>query len=107
MSELSKLTGNGKKIKLGELELNIRPLTVSSMPLLIEAGSENTETQSKAMMEIIKRTLKEAVPDATDEEIDRVGLEYIMPLMDVIMELNKMDNMSDAQKAMIEQMKKK
>jgi len=89
LSKLSELKGESKKILLGKIEIEIRPLTVSSLPLLIEMGKE--ETQSKAIQEIIKKTLKDAVPDATDEEIENIGLEYMTTIMSTVMEVNKLE----------------
>ena len=92
MSELSKLVGIGKKVKLGEIEITIKPLTVSSMPLLMELSDEsNKSVQAAAMKKIICTTLKEAVPDSTDEEIDKIPLEHMTTLMEAIMEINKIE----------------
>ena len=59
MSKLDKLVGKGKEIEIGGIHLDIKPLTVSSLPLLMQVGDEsNKETQANAMNEIITRTLK-------------------------------------------------
>lgn len=53
MSKLNKLVGEGKEIKLGEVTLDIRPLTVSSLPLIMQIGDEsNKEAQATAMKEL-------------------------------------------------------
>ncbi|KKM77087.1 hypothetical protein LCGC14_1373610 [marine sediment metagenome] len=107
MSKLNKLVGEGKEVKIGEVTLDIRPLTVSSLPLLMQIGDkENKEGQAEAMKEVISRTLKDSVPDATDEEIDKISFEYIVPLMEAIMEVNNME-MDEDKKALIEKMKRK
>ena len=105
MSELSKLAGKGKDVKIGEITIHIRPLTVDSMPILMSMSSENKKEQSEAMSELIKKTLKDAVPDATDEEIKNIGVEYMMPLMEAVMEINKLDEMDTDKAKLIEKMK--
>ena len=91
MSELSRLIGKGKKVKLGEIEIEVKPLTVSSMPLLMQMGAKDKGEQAEAIKEIIARTLKDSLPDATDEEINNIPLEYITKFMEVIMEVNKLE----------------
>ena len=92
MSKLGKLVGEGKEVKIGEITLDIKPLTVSSLPLLMQIGDEsNKETQAKAMQEVITRTLKESVPDCTDEEIDKISIEHLTKLMESIMEVNQLE----------------
>ncbi len=106
MSKLGKLVGEGKEVKIGEITLDIKPLTVSSLPLLMQIGDkEHPEEQAEAMKEVIKRTLKDSVPDATDEEIDKISFEYILPLMDIIMEVNNVD-MDEEKKELIAKMKR-
>jgi hypothetical protein len=106
MSELSKLIGKGKKIKLGEVELELKPLTVNSLPLLMQMGTGTPEQQTEAISEIIKITLKEAVQDATDEEINAMSIEYMTPLMDGIMDVNKIEEMSEAKKELLERVRR-
>ena len=105
MSELSKLVGTGKNITLGEITIHIKPLTVNSIPILMSMSSENPKEQAEAMNEIIRTTLKEAVPDATDDEIKNIGVEYMMPLMEAVMEINKLDEMDTDKAKLIEKMK--
>ncbi len=106
MSKLNKLVGEGKEVKIGVITLDIKPLTVSSLPLLMQIGDENNkELQAEAMKEVISRTLKESVPDATDEEIDKISLEHITKLMEIIMEVNQLE-MDEDKKALIEKMKR-
>ncbi len=92
MSKLDKLVGKGKEIEIGGIHIDIKPLSVSSLPLLMQIGDESDkEAQAKAMMEVVSRTLKDGVPDATEEEIQNISLEHITKLMEAIMEVNQLD----------------
>ena len=96
MSKLGKLVGEGKEVKIGEITLDIKPLTVSSLPLLMQIGDEsNKEAQAEAMIQVITKTLKDSVPDATDEEIDKISLEHLTNLMEAIMEVNQLEEIKD------------
>ena len=86
MSKLSTLLGKSKTFKIGELDLELKPLRFEHMDLL--AKLENPETRVESMKEIIKITLKEAVPDATDEEIENLGITYLMDISNAIAEVN-------------------
>ena len=91
MSELSKLAGKGKKIKIGEIELNIKPLTVNDMDLMMAMSKEGSSEQLEAMRELVKKVLKEAVPDSTDEEINNVSVEHLTSIMEAISEVNGLE----------------
>ena len=106
MSKLSKLVGEGKEVKIGEITLDIKPLTVSSLPLLMQMGDEtDKESQAKAMQAVVKQTLKDSVPDATDEEINNISLEHLTKLMEAILEANKLEGVEN--KDFIEKIKQR
>jgi len=86
MSKLGSLIGKGQAFKIGDLDLELKPLRFEHMDLL--AKLDNPESRVEAMKEIIKITLKEAVPDATDEEIEKLGITYLMEISNAIAEVN-------------------
>ena len=93
MSEISKLAGKAKKFTIGKggdaIELEIKPLSVSDMDLMMKLGKE--ETQKEATEELLKKVLKQACPDATEEEIDGISIEHLTSIMEAIMEANGID----------------
>lgn len=86
MSKLENLTGKSKTFKIGDIELEIKPRTLQDVELFLDLNSE--DKKGKAMMDLVRRTLKDAVPDATDEEINKIGLEYFKSLSEAIVEVN-------------------
>jgi len=84
---MSKLIGKGKKIKLEGIEIEIKPLSLSDMNVMTKLGNE--ETRVEATKELITKVLKEAMPSATDEEIENVDLKHINKIMETILELNQ------------------
>lgn len=89
MSRIEKLFGKGKTFKIGELELELKPLTMKNIDLIMDMGDDNKRSQATA--NLIKLTLKEAFPEATDEDLDKVSFEHSGKLMEAIMEVNGLD----------------
>ena len=88
MSELEKLFGKPKDCKIGELTLRFHPLTVDDMPLILGLQSKDEKVVLNATKEITTKTLKMAVPDATDEEIARVAISHFNAIQDAILDVN-------------------
>ncbi|MHA1876688.1 MAG: hypothetical protein ACTSUC_09630 [Promethearchaeota archaeon] len=86
MSELSKLIGKSQTFKIGEIELEIAPLTLADIDLVVNL--QDAEKQGEAMKELIKRTLKISIEDATDEEIDKISFKHFKELSEAIVEVN-------------------
>ena len=91
MSVISKLAGKGKEVQLGDVTIIVKPLTVNDMDLMMDLSKEGTEEQIVAMKKLINKVLKQAVPDATDDEINNVSVEHLTSIMNVISELNGVD----------------
>lgn len=107
MSKLEKLMGKGKEIEISGIHIDIKPLTVSSLPLLMKMSQqENPEVQAKAIQEILYKTLKDGIPDCTDKEIDNLPLEHLQKIMEAIMEVNQLEG-SVNEKTFIENLKRK
>ncbi len=94
MSKLSSLIGKSQTFKIGDIDLEFKPLRFENMDLL--AKLDNPETRIEGMKEIIKITLKAAVPDATDEEIDKLGISYLLDITKAIQEVNGLQNVQPA-----------
>ena len=90
MSKLTSLIGKAKSFKIGDIELELKPLKFADMNLL--ADLDDDSKRITAMQEIIKITLKQAVPDATDEEINEIGVTHLMDLSKAIAEVNGLGN---------------
>ena len=86
MSKLSKLMGKSKEVIISGETFMFKPLTVDNLDLMMNLENENK--RANAMKEIISLTLKEAVPDATPEEIKGIGIKHFKALSDAIMDVN-------------------
>ena len=107
MSKLSQLAGKGKKMKIGEIELEIKPLSVSDMDLMMNLGKEGSQEQIESMRTLVTKVLKDSVPDATDEEIKNVSIEHLQKIMEGIMEVNQLEGVNTDDKQFLENMKKR
>jgi hypothetical protein len=89
MSRLSKLLGQPKECTIGGETFTIHPLKIGELDLIL--GLENEKTRGQNLKKIICITLKRAVPDATDDEIDRVAITHFRELTEAIMEVNGLE----------------
>ena len=88
MSKLSNLIGKSKIYNIGGLELEFKPRKMGDLDLLAEL--EDPEKRTQAMKKLIAITLKEAVPDATDEEIAEIAVEHLEEIGNAIGDVNKL-----------------
>jgi len=103
---MSKLAGisEGKKYIVNGVELTLKSLPIDGdVAKILEQGKNVSETDSRALLiKLIKKTLKEAVPDATEEELnDCMRLGNYAKLVNIFYELNGLldkENISNTQK---------
>lgn len=109
MSELEKHLGIGEPIKIGEDEINLKPLGVEDLPSFfklmrvmtkVKKGEMSDEEYSvsifgsmddeclNALSTLIKKTIDISFPDEKEEVRNQFGMKYMMPLLMKIMELN-------------------
>ena len=86
MSRLSKLLAQPKEVEICGDMFNIYPLTVKHLGLF--TNLEDPEKQGAALKEIVQLTLKRAVPEATQEELDNISVEHLEAISDAIFEVN-------------------
>ena len=91
MSRLAQLQGKGKTFKIGGIDIPLKPLSIDDLKLLSIDDNAPMKEQIEMTNKLISKVLKEAIPDATDEEIKNISLERLTDLMNAIMELNKID----------------
>ena len=95
MSKLSQLQGKSKTYKIGEIELELRPLTLEDMNLIEIDENSSQEQQMKQTKKLLSKVLKQSVPDATDEEIDQLGVNYMKEIMYAIMDVNGLQSQTN------------
>ena len=93
MSELASLLGKSKTFKIGDIELEFKPRTLEDIGLVLDIADE--EKRGEAMKELIKRTLKDSVKGATDEEIKNIALEHFKAISEAILEVNGLSKAED------------
>lgn len=85
MSKLSQLAGKPKTFKIGGVDLELYPRNGEDLDLFMDSSEEN---KIKILKELIKKSLKESVPDSTDEEINNISLKYWKDLAVAVSEVN-------------------
>lgn len=95
MSKLKQLEGKSKVYNIGGVELEIFPLGLDDMSLLSINKDAPQKEQTEMTLKLINKVLEESVPDSTEEERSKVGLNHMEAIMDAVMEVNGMDDKKD------------
>jgi len=95
MSKLSFLQGKSKTFVVGEVELELKPLSLKDMDLFTIDKNASQKEQIANSLKLIDKVLLEAVPDSTPEERQNVGIKHMEVLMDAIMEVNGLKDKVD------------
>ena len=88
MSKLERFLAKPKTYIIQGEVLELKPLTVKSLPIIMRLGDNNPDVRSQATEDLIKQTLKDSIPDATDEEISNMSIENIPELLNAILDVN-------------------
>lgn len=86
MSKLSKLIGKSQTFTIAGEEFEFKSRTLKDIDLVIEM--QDASTRASALKKLITATLKDAVPEATDEEIEQIGFQHFKELSDAIIKVN-------------------
>lgn len=92
MSKLAALMGKPQIFKIGELELELKPLSIDELELFNIEDNMPVNEQIKLSKKLIARVLKQSIPDATDDEINGISLAHLKELMQAINKLHNMDS---------------
>ena len=88
MSKLAQLQGKSKTFKIGEIELDLKPLRLDDMGLFMTDSNASSKEQAENSLKLINKVLADSVPDSTEEERKSIGFQYMEELMEAIMEVN-------------------
>jgi len=87
MADIKKILGKPIKINLSEdVEIELKPLTVSNLDIILDLQQESTKKQ--AMKELLEIYIKQAFPDATKEELESVPINILVKIMEKVIEVN-------------------
>ena len=92
MSKLERLAAKPLITTLEGVELTIHPLTVDEdLQIVLSLDDPDIKVRCESFKALMRKTLKRAVPDATDEEIKNVSLKHFKPLFEAIKKVNGLD----------------
>ena len=89
MGKLSKFLGTPKEIEIQGEKIKLYPLKVKDMSSFMNENMSKEE-KYKMSIDIILKSLND--PDTTREEVEEMGTEVFVKLMDEINKLNGFDN---------------
>jgi hypothetical protein len=85
-SKLSKLFGETLTKEIGGVEFIFKPLTIEHMDVFMDL--ENEKTRGPAMKRIVMTTIQACFPDASVEEINKIGVKHFTDIVSGILEVN-------------------
>jgi len=85
MGKFDRFMGKPKKVTIGDMELELKPLTLKHLDVFMKTANE--EQRSEAMKDIITLTMKGSYPEE-DFDIDNVSIEFLQGLTTAIFEVN-------------------
>jgi len=88
MSKIDMLKAAPKQIEIAGVAVSIKPLKLKNLDLLMDLSSDDSVKQSESMKQIILLTLRDAFPDATDDDINDVSIEHFEKISSSILEIN-------------------
>lgn len=95
VNDLPKLF-SGKKVKLGDFELEVKKLGTDDLPLLAKIvnameGNENEFTPEFAelLSQLTTKVLRNSIEDATDTDNLQLPIEHAMTVLEAVMDINK------------------
>ena len=89
MSRLERFLGKPEVVEIDGEKFEINPLYGEDFDLVVKLG-DKTNT-AEAMREMMRKTLKQAVPDMTNEEFQRLPMSFLNKIMESIMRVNGME----------------
>ena len=98
MSKLAALQGKSQTFKIGDVELELKPLTVDELELFSIDENAPIEKQMESSKKLISTILRKSVPDATEDEIKGISLEHLNDLMTAVMKLHNLEKSSGISK---------
>jgi len=105
MSKIERFLAKPVKVTIGGEEVEIKPFTVEDLPSIMKLGSDNKEESAQATKEVIMKVMKQIDPEATEEQLSEVSIEYLTDIMDAIAKVNNLP-VDEARAGLIQQLKK-
>jgi hypothetical protein len=90
MSELEKLLARSKKVKIGEIEVEVHSLSFDELVEVSKLSDKDPDIRSKATQDLIRKALKKSFPEATDDEIKRFDLRYLNDFLSAVFEVSNL-----------------
>ena len=90
--------GKGKEIELDGVKIFVNSIEIDEESAKMMELNESTPISEsfKVIKQMVKKMLKEAVPDATEEELNKcLRLKNLVPLTEVFYEVNGLTNIKE------------
>ena len=97
MSRLNKFIGKSEEVEIDGEVFIIEPLCGGDFDLIIKMSDKSDfEGAGKAINSIIKKTLKKAESEMTDEEYNSLPINFLNKILETILKVNGMETGSES-----------
>lgn len=104
MGKLERFASKPKEYNLAGEKVQLKPLTLDKLSLITKLDSRDESTRNSALKELLTIYLKQVDPEATDEEIDNVSLEFLNELQEAMLDVNGLSEPKE-EKSKVEKLK--
>jgi len=102
MNDIEYFVAKPKLVKIGGKDVEVKPFSVKDFDIMSKLASENEETRAEALREALTKTIKLSFPNATDEQIDNVSMEYLTDFVNAMLEVNNLSVPEGERKKLLE-----
>jgi len=104
MSKIERFLAKPVEVTIGSEKFMIKPFTVKDLPVIMKLSSKNQDEVAEATKEAIMKVMKQIDPEATEEQITSVSIEYLNEIMDAIAKANNLP-MDEAKARLLQELK--
>jgi len=90
-NKIDKFLAKPVEVEIGGEKYNLTPFTVNDIAMITRMSDKDPEVSSKGIMQAIEKVMKQIDPEATEEQIGRISIEYLTEIMEAIGKVNNLD----------------
>ena len=106
MSDINRFLAKKKEFTINGEKLEISPIKMEDYDLISRASSADESIRSDAMKELLIKTIKSAFPEATDDTVKMISIEFIPDFIEAMLEVNNLSVPEGEEKKVLEAFQK-
>ena len=91
MGNIDKFLAKPVEVEIGGEKYNIKPFTVNDIATITKMGNKDSDISAEGFSEAVSKLMRQIDPEATDEQIKNISLEYLEDISNAIGNANNID----------------